>query len=504
MYLDFYHLKQAPFHVTPDPAFLFLSPSHQKALASITYGVEARQGLVLITGEVGVGKTTILRAYLEQVNAAQLKTIFISNANVTYPELLKTMYRAFGLEITSEPLFEMSTQFHQLLCEEYRQGRNIVIIIDEAQLMPLETLEQLRLLSNLEIATDKLVQIVLVGQPELEQKLQQYALRQVAQRIVVRATIVPLTAGESVAYIRHRLAKVALPGRSVFTRGALKYIVHEAQGVPRLLNILCTNALLTGFGVRQHRITARLARAVIADFTGMKPSPRWHVGLAAAAGILLMAGGVWFSLRGHFLQAVPRSLQTFSQARTQAPLPLQESPPMPSSLRQPLSSATLPPLDPVEPLGPPPSTDSSSMSRTLQAGGGGQEAASSPSALEANSPSPAPQAGEHQSDNDAGTPERQVVLPHRVETTPVRLPRTVIIKPGDSVWKLAMETYGFVDEPLLKRIKAQNPHLKHLGGLIVGDTLRLPVFEETPAPASTVDLAEGSRARILRRGQPTR
>src|SRR6266704_2500373 len=200
MYLDFYHLKQVPFHITPDPAFLFLSPSHQKALASITYGVAERQGFVLITGEVGVGKTTILRAYLDQVNPLQLKTIFIPNAHVAFPELL----------------------------------------------------------TNLEVATEKLVQIVLVGQPELEQQLRQYALRQVAQRIVIRTTIVPLTDAESFAYIHNRLAKVALPGRPVFTRGALKRIVREAQGVPRLLNILCTQALVTGFGIRQHPITARL------------------------------------------------------------------------------------------------------------------------------------------------------------------------------------------------------------------------------------------------------
>ena len=141
MYLDFYHLKQTPFHITPDPAFLFRSPSHQKALASITYGIEERQGFVLIAGEVGVGKTTILRAYLDQVDPARLTTIFIPNAQVAFPELLTTMYRALGLEPPSDQLVEMITQFHQLLLAEYRHGRNIAIIIDEAQLMPIETLE---------------------------------------------------------------------------------------------------------------------------------------------------------------------------------------------------------------------------------------------------------------------------------------------------------------------------------------------------------------------------
>jgi general secretion pathway protein A len=504
MYLDFYHLKQVPFHITPDPAFLFLSPSHQKALASITYGVAERQGFVLITGEVGVGKTTILRAYLDQVNPLQLKTIFIPNAHVAFPELLTTMYRAFGLEPTSENLFEMITQFHQLLLEEYRQGRNIAIIIDEAQLMPLATLEQLRLLSNLEVATEKLVQIVLVGQPELEQQLQQYALRQVAQRIVIRTTIVPLTEAESFAYIHNRLAKVALPGRPVFTRGALKRIVREAHGVPRLLNILCTQALVTGFGVRQHPITARLARAVIADFTGAQPSPRWHLALAASAGlIILVAGGLWLSLRGHLLRtAVPGSTQTFSQASTQAPLRSQEPLPVrPNLQQQPIVSADVPPHRPVEPPTPPPSGGPSSVPHSPQAGDVDREAESSPSTGEANHPSAAQLPGETQPDNVAVATETQGLPPQMGETTPVRLPRTVIIKRGDSVWKLAMVTYGFVDEQLLKRIKMQNPHLKNLEGLPIGDKLVLPVLEAPPTPARAVDLTKGPLARIPHPGQ---
>jgi general secretion pathway protein A len=502
MYLDFYHLKQAPFHITPDPMFLFLSPSHQKALASITYGVAERQGFVLITGEVGVGKTTILRAYLDQVNSAQLKTIFIPNAQVAFPELLTTMYRAFGLEPTSENLFEMITQFHKLLLEEYRQGRNIAIIIDEAQLMPLTTLEQLRLLSNLEIATEKLVQIVLVGQPELEQQLKQYALRQVAQRIVIRATIVPLTEAESFAYIHNRLAKVALSDYPVFTRGTLKCIVREAKGIPRLLNILCTQALVTGFGVRQHPITARLARAVIADFTGVQPSPRWYLGLAAFAGLILVAGGLWLSLHSHLLRpAVPGNTQTFSQAGTQAPPRSQEPLLVHPSLQQPMVSTAVPPLRPIELPTPPLSEDPSFVSDPLQAGDEGREAQSSPSAGEANRSSAAQPAEETQTDNVTVATEIQALPPQMGQTRLARLPRTVIIKRGDSVWKVAMVTYGFVDEQLLKRIKAQNPHLKNLDGLTVGDKLILPVLEYPPTPGRAADLAKGPLARIPHPGQ---
>jgi len=292
MYRDFYQLKHAPFPLTPDPACLFLSPSHRQALAAITYGVEARQGLVLITGVAGVGKTLILRAYLARRHPAPLKTIFIPHAPVAFPELLTTLCRALGLEATSEDRVELQTQCQQRLLEEYRHGRNIAILLDDAQRMAVATLEQLRLLANLETTTEKLVQIVLVGQPDLEQTLQQYALRQVAQRIAVRATIVPLTGAESVAYIRHRLAPVAPPGRPIFTRGALTCLVREAKGVPRRLHFLCTKALVTGCSVRQHPITARLARAVIAEHTGAPPSPRCHRGFTAAAGLIRLCTSI--------------------------------------------------------------------------------------------------------------------------------------------------------------------------------------------------------------------
>ena len=166
MYLTFYRLNQAPFHITPDPAFLFLSSSHKAALGSIIYGIEERQGFVAITGEVGLGKSTILRSYLERVDPKQLRTIYIFNANVSFKNLLVAIYGEFGREFTTDDLFEMVNQLHQALIDEYQRGRNVALIIDEAQNMPIETLENLLMLSNLETATQKLVQIVMICQPE--------------------------------------------------------------------------------------------------------------------------------------------------------------------------------------------------------------------------------------------------------------------------------------------------------------------------------------------------
>lgn len=295
MYLDFYQLKKAPFHITPDPEFLFLSPSHKAALGSIIYGIEERQGFVAITGEVGLGKTTILRSYLERIDQSQLKTIYIFNANIAFRSLLKTIFREFGLEFEADDLFEMVNRLHQVLIEEYQQGRNVALIIDEAQNMPIETLENLRMLSNLETATEKLVQIVLIGQPEFEHKLNLNELRQLKQRLVIRSTIAPLTEEESVAYVEHRLAKVALAKKPVFTKGALKLIIDQAKGTPRTLNVLCTNALIAGFGHRQRPITAGTVQEVMADFESKNRPSRLQRGFVWSAAALVCAGVFWLS-----------------------------------------------------------------------------------------------------------------------------------------------------------------------------------------------------------------
>lgn len=284
MYADFYNLKKEAFHITPDPEFLFLSPSHKEALASIVYGVQRRKGFVLITGEVGVGKTTIIRSYLEKVDREKLKVIYIFNANVSFQGLLKTIYQELGIVARSENDFELVNQLHEVLIEEYKNGYTVVLIIDEAQNMPVNTLENLRMLSNLETSVDKLIQIVFSGQPEFEKKLERKELRQLKQRIAVRTTIKPLTFNGSLEYIRHRLDKVSTSKTSIFTDGALKRIVKEACGIPRVINILCENALITALGHNKKQVDSRIAEEVIADFTRKKT----RTGLRLAAGSALL------------------------------------------------------------------------------------------------------------------------------------------------------------------------------------------------------------------------
>jgi type II secretory pathway predicted ATPase ExeA len=288
MYLDYYQLACDPFALTPDPTCLFRSPSHQHALDALTYGVAARQGFILITGARGVGKTTVLGAYLTQSQPTPLTTILLPGVHGTFPELLTVISRACGLETTGATLLEMQTQLQQFLLQEHRHNRNVALFIDDAHRMPHATLEQLWLLTNFDVIADKLVQIVLVGPPELEQGLQQYALRHIAQRITVRTTIVPLTVAESMAYLRQRLATATHPGDRIFARGALKCLARAAHGVPRCLHLLGTQALITGYRVRQQPITARLVRAVIAERTGAPLTPWWP---------RRVAGGLWRALR---------------------------------------------------------------------------------------------------------------------------------------------------------------------------------------------------------------
>ena len=300
MYLKHYNLKREPFGVTPDPEFLYLSPTHREALAAVVYGIRERKGFISVTGEVGTGKTTVLRSALQHLDAELHKPIYIFHPNVSFKELLKNIFYELGADSLPQHTDDMVRTLHEMLIEEYAAGRNIFLVIDEAQNMPVKTLESLRMLSNIETTKDKLMQIVLVGQPELDRKLSRYELRQLRQRIAVRAVIKPLTSEESIDYIKHRLIRAGAPRVWIFTEGAKRLIVESARGNPRLINIICDNALVTGFGYQKKVVTSVMVEEVVQDLIHSRafeqegegellPEDAAHYSAADAAGLLANA-----------------------------------------------------------------------------------------------------------------------------------------------------------------------------------------------------------------------
>ena len=264
MYTRFYGFSEKPFNVTPDPKFLFLTESHQKALEAMLYGVGERKGFVSISGEAGTGKTTILHHVLNTLDK-NIKTVFISQTQVTPKQLLKEIVQKIGLPPRDQSKISLIRQLNEHLLSALSQEGNLAVLIDEAQNLSLEVMEELRMLSNLETANSKLIQMVFVGQPELETKLNSRELRQLKQRIAIRSQIRPLTAEESRQYIDHRLRLVGRSTGEVFNPEAAGLIVRHAEGIPRTINLLCDHALLIGYRRKEKRIPVATAKEVLSN-----------------------------------------------------------------------------------------------------------------------------------------------------------------------------------------------------------------------------------------------
>ncbi len=268
MYQAFYSLREKPFSVTSNPAFLYLSQKHKEALSALLYGITQRVGFIEITGEVGTGKTTICRAILNQLDQ-KTKTAYIFNSNLTGLELMQTIVDDLGIETKRRNKGALFSALNQFLIRQLTLGNNVVLIIDEAQNLSSRSLEQIRMLSNLEADNQKLIQIVLVGQPELRKKLKDPALRQLRQWIAVRYHIEALTHSEVPQYIHHRLKLAGANGSaSIFEANAVQEIFNYSGGIPRLINMVCDKALLMGYVFEQRNITANTVVKSITEIEG--------------------------------------------------------------------------------------------------------------------------------------------------------------------------------------------------------------------------------------------
>lgn len=274
IYLNFYGLAREPFGVTPDPEFLFMTPGHREVLAQLLYAVQERKGFILVTAEVGMGKTTLLSALREQLDSTTA-VAYVSNSMLPFQGILEYMLEDFELEKPGESHAQRLVTLQNFLIERHRAGQNTVLILDEAQNLYPQTLEQIRLLSNLETTKEKILQIILVGQPELQARLDLPELRQLKQRIGMICSIPPMTRAGTRNYIRTRLRMAGAQDVGLFGEDSLQRIAEYAEGIPRVVNTLCDHCLLIGYADQTRRIDSAIVAEAIAYLEGgRRPRPR--------------------------------------------------------------------------------------------------------------------------------------------------------------------------------------------------------------------------------------
>jgi general secretion pathway protein A len=266
MYQEFFGLKDDPFRLNPDPRYLYMTPSAQEALTSLAYGIRGRHGMIVMTGEVGTGKTTLLRALLDALKQVNASVAFVFNPRVSVEGLISFVMSDFGIPCQGMPKHEVLAQLNRWLLERSRLGQMVVLMIDEAQHLSNDALEEVRLLTNLETSTEKLLQIVLSGQPELEEKLRDANLRQVKQRITIRCRTAKLSDEETNEYINRRLEIAGANGSRVFSPEAVEKVYEYSLGIPRVVNLLCSHALIHALADQKRVVSADHVRTVAREF----------------------------------------------------------------------------------------------------------------------------------------------------------------------------------------------------------------------------------------------
>jgi general secretion pathway protein A len=265
IYNAYFGLAQNPFNISPDPEFLYRSPQHEEALANLIYGVRGRKGFIVLTGEVGTGKTTMLECLRDYLDSQRIEFAFIFNSRLTPDQFFDMMAYDFDLQCDRKSKTDVLFALHQLLVNQSERGRTCVLIVDEAHNLDWEVLEEIRLLGNLENRQGKLLQVVLAGQPELDRKLDAPNLRQLKQRIVLRCSLNPLTVEETAAYVETRLARAGMPNQAIFSPDLIQEIHYRSRGIPRLVNLVCDNLLVTAFAMEQRTANFEMLEEVCQD-----------------------------------------------------------------------------------------------------------------------------------------------------------------------------------------------------------------------------------------------
>ncbi len=265
IYNAYFGFSDNPFEISPDPEFLYRSPQHEEALANLIYGVRGRKGFIVLSGEVGTGKTTMLECLRDYLESQRIEFAFIFNSRLTPEQFFEMMAFDFDLQCDRKSKPEVLFALNSLLIQQAERGRTTALIVDEAHNLDWEVLEEIRLLGNLENRHGKLLQIILAGQPELDRKLDASNLRQLKQRIVLRCTLDPLSSDEVIAYIETRLARAGMPNQTIFPLDVLDEIYVRSRGIPRLINLLCDNLLITAFAMEKRTTTLEMLDEVCRD-----------------------------------------------------------------------------------------------------------------------------------------------------------------------------------------------------------------------------------------------
>ena len=449
MYTKFYGFSEKPFELTPDPKFLYLSPSHREALASMIYGINERRGFISITGEVGTGKTTLIYTLLSNLSE-KVKPIFIYHTTITFEEFLAKILLDLKVSLHEEDKTSLLLKLSDYLRIKMAPEETLAIIIDEGQNLPQETLEEFRMLSNVETSKTKLLQILLVGQPELKEKLNSKELRQLKQRIGLRRSLQPLNPQECREYIEHRLNLVGSSTSKVLTSDAIGLIVHYSKGIPRTINILCDNAFLIGYSFSQKKIDEKIIKEVIEDMENQsiptdheeREYPHKEVikkAFSTRTSATLLIATVLFSIS---LVLFLSNFFTGSSLEKEKVVQHKEAPLTPSLTKK----ASDPP--PLSPDSPPDAQKNvaDKMSHQIEASETKEPPQQSPVKMESVLKESTPV---------ASTPA--VSLPKVGDTSKETNATVVTIKAGETLYSLATRHYHKANETIFDRILRANP-----------------------------------------------
>lgn len=539
MYCEFYQMTERPFNVTPDPKCLYLNARYREALAALHYGITQRKGFITLIGEAGTGKTTLLKRLLEEFDE-KTRSVFIFNTHVSFEEILEYVFAEFDLPVHNGKKLYMLQRLNTFLLEELRGGGNVALLIDEAQDLNQSVLEDLRLLSNLETAKEKILQIVLSGQPELGEKLSHPTLRQLRQRIAVSCRLLPLSRDELTEYLQYRLHAVGCSDLKLFSRDAEDQIYHFSRGIPRLINVVCDNALVIGYALGKRRIGADMIAEAAADLMPVQEPvepqptravpvasiavasapvrPRARLGLISVVLVAVVIGVL--SMGRSMLQRQAQLPEPHTNQGLAAPPPAEVI--RPGSLQMPDQQASGEERDPgrdqsadraqrprevlppdvanprigvapeaaAEVLTPTPAVLSGS---NLPKAGVAAATIEVPKAAVDPSKPETPKVVARASEPEPAAPPlwREAPASHTAgaqgapasDKAPMRLIASrfdrVTVHPGDSISRIALRKYGQASHTILDLIKLANPELDDVDVIAVGETLQLPDLSES-------------------------